>query len=176
MKINNYFTNIYEIKKGGNYMYLNTLIAAQATTEPASFTTVCIGLVSSACIIVALWLLVKFTSFLSAKIGNIKADWDAKLKETSFSEFTNTLNVVIDIIKDVVSALNVTMRKELEDATTGKLETEDGKAILNKAIQLIMEQISDEQTEVLSTFIGDIESWVRTKIEVVLEASKNGDK
>ncbi len=157
-------------------MYLTALIAAQAATEPAPFTTVCIGIATSALIIVVLWLLVKFTSYISARIDSVKVEWDAKISDSAFKEFTNTLNIVIDIIKDVVNALNVTMRKELEDVTTGKLTAEDGRAILDKAIQLIKEQISDEQAGVLSTFIGDLDSWIRTKIEVILEASKNRDK
>ena len=81
------------------------------------------------------------------------------------------------MIQDIVDALNVTFKKELaEKSESGTITKEDGKRLLNKAIELAMAEISENQMEILETGIGDIEEWIRTRIEMSVEASKTKNK
>lgn len=121
-----------------------------------------------------LWLLVKASSWIGEKIKEVKADWEIKLKDSQFNEFFNTMQVTFDTIQDIVNVLNVTFKKELlEKSNAGKISKEDGKKLLNKAIELVMLEISDHQKEILETGIDDLEEWVRTQIEKAVEKAKD---
>lgn len=132
-----------------------------------------VGIVATAGGLALIWLLIKASSWVSEKIKSVKASYETFRDDASFNAFINTKCVVMDVIQDVVDALNQTLKKELiENSEDGKLSKEDGKRLLNKAIELIMSEISESQQEILETGFGDLEEWIRTKIENSVEKSK----
>jgi uncharacterized protein YllA (UPF0747 family) len=79
----------------------------------------------------------------------------------------------MDKIQNIVDALNETFKKELaEKSETGKITVEDGKTLLNKAIELTLAEVSESQQEILETGIGDLEEWIRTQVENAVTRSK----
>lgn len=136
-----------------------------------------IGIIATAGGLALIWLLIKASSWVSEKIQSVKSAWLTERNDADFNAFFNTKEMVIDMIQDIVDALNVTFKKELaEKSESGTITKEDGKKLLNKAIDLAMAEISENQMEILETGIGDIEEWIRTRIEMSVEASKTKNK
>ena len=136
-----------------------------------------IGIIATAGGLALIWLLIKASSWVSEKIQSVKSAWLNERNDAEFNAFFNTKEIVIDMIQDIVDALNVTFKKELaEKSESGTITKEDGKRLLNKAIELAMAEISENQMEILETGIGDIEEWLRTRIEMSVEASKTKNK
>ena len=136
-----------------------------------------IGIIATAGGLALIWLLIKASSWVSEKIQSVKSAWLTERNDADFNAFFNTKEMVIDMIQDIVDALNVTFKKELaEKSESGTITKEDGKRLLNKAIELAMAEISENQMEILETGVGDIKEWIRTRIEMSVEASKTKNK
>lgn len=147
----------------------------ESTLSPAL--TNIVGIVATAGGLALLWLLIKASSWVSEKIDSVRAFLEANRNDADYCSFFNTREVVIGMIQDVVDALNETFKKELiEKSADGKLSKEDGKKLLEKAIELVKAEISDNQKEILKTGIGDLEEWIRTKIENSVKNAKSDYK
>lgn len=133
-----------------------------------------IGIVATAGGLTLLWLLIKASTWVSEKINSVRESWQSNSSDAAFNTFLNTKEVVASMIQDIVDALNETFKKELiEKSESGKLTKEDGKRLLEKAIELVESEISDNQKNILESGIGDLEEWIRTKIENSVKSAKD---
>lgn len=83
------------------------------------------------------------------------------------------LKRVLNVVDDVVAALNNTMKKEILDATADKkLTKEEGKRIRDKAIELVTAELPESIWEELSGIVGDTEEFLKTLIEQSVDKQK----
>ena len=85
----------------------------------------------------------------------------------------DAMKQVVEIVSNIVNALNDTYKKELIAASSdGKLTEEDKILLRNKALELIDAEVSEPLKDLISTVIGDFGEWVRTLLENAVTAAK----
>lgn len=111
--------------------------------------------------------------FVYVYIDKIQSQITSSDIDADFNLSQQALFAATEIIRDVVKSFEVTVKKELlEKSADGKLTKEEGKVILDTAIETIKAQFSGEIFDGISLIINDIDSWITTKIEVCLEEIK----
>lgn len=126
-------------------------------------------------VIAAAYLITKLASFWSVKKDQIVAD----MANCSVFENREWLQIlmkrVLNVVDDVVAALNDTYKKELLDAAEdGKLTKEDAKNLRDKALELILEELPENIWSELGDYVGDTIETVKTMIENSVSAHKKG--
>lgn len=117
----------------------------------------------------------KLASFWSAKRKEIEGSFAEFAKQNNLSFATQILSHLFDVIDSVVKSLNDTWKKEMLSATEdGKLTEDEKKLLLTKAIELVKVELPNAAWDALECIVGDVEEYIRTKIENSLELQKNG--
>lgn len=116
--------------------------------------------------IAASYAITKLAEFWKSKSASLTAAADAKFTDTKMDWLNYLLAHATNVIDDIVNALNDTYKKELLEATSdGKLTEDEKKLLLEKGKELVYSEIPENVMEELSEIVGDMEEWVRTKIE-----------
>lgn len=117
----------------------------------------------------------KLASFWQAKRKQIESDVEANFKGTKLYWISYLIKHLFNIIDSVVKSLNDTWKKEmLEASKDGKLTEDEKKKLLDKAVNLVKVEIPDSAWEEISEVVGDIDEFVRTKIENSISLQKIG--
>jgi len=120
--------------------------------------------------IILVWCANKLTKFLDAKSEEAKAKTD-----------NETLKTYIDIINDnavnVVQSLNNTLVDGLKNASEdGKLTADEAIEIKDKAVDMLIDTLSEDITEMISKVFGDAEEYLGNVIEKTVCNVKNNKK
>ena len=125
-------------------------------------------------IIIGLGVIGYISRYLSKKTEALIKNIEANDYDVSTSILTWVKDV---IITDVVKSLNETVVKATKDAAKdGKITEREGRQILEIAIDTIKAQLSDKVQEKLSLVVGDLDSWIKSVIEVIVKAEKENIK
>ena len=112
-------------------------------------------------------------NYFNAKKEDILACIDQMSEQSNGMKVDEAMKQVINIVSNVVNALNDTYKKELIEASKdGKLTEEDKINLRNKALELINAEVSEPLKELISTVIGDFGEWTRTLLENAVTAAK----
>ena len=112
-------------------------------------------------------------NYFNAKKEDILACIDQMSEQSKDMRIDDAMKRVVDIVSNVVNALNDTYKKELIAASSdGKLSEEDKVRLRNKALELIDAEVSEPLKELISSVIGDFGEWVRTLLENAVTAAK----
>lgn len=119
------------------------------------------------------YLITKFAGYWSEKrteLSQLIAESE-KVQKIPYLDYL--LEKVLNVVDDVVGALNSTMKQEILDATADKkLTKEEGKAIRDKAVSLIKDELPESIWDELNVIIGDSEEFLKTAIEQSVEKQK----
>lgn len=112
-------------------------------------------------------------NYFNAKKEDILACIAQMSDQSNDMRIDEAMKRVVEIVSNVVNALNDTYKKELIEASKdGKLTEEDKVLLRNKALELINAEVSEPLKELISTVIGDFSEWVRTLLENAVTAAK----
>ena len=112
-------------------------------------------------------------NYFNAKKEDILACIDEMSEQSKNMRIDDAMKRVVEIVSNIVNALNDTYKKELIAASSdGKLTEEDKILLRNKALELIDAEVSEPLKDLISTVIGDFGEWVRTLLENAVTAAK----
>ena len=112
-------------------------------------------------------------NYFNAKKEDILACIDEMSEQSKNMRIDDAMKQVVEIVSNIVNALNDTYKKELIAASSdGKLTEEDKILLRNKALELIDAEVSEPLKDLISTVIGDFGEWVRTLLENAVTAAK----
>ena len=106
-----------------------------------------------------IWLI----SFLEAKKEEIAVKYDNEL-------LTKYLNMLNDTIADCVLATNQTYVDALKQQ--GKFDLEAQKIAFDKTYNAVLDIIADDAYMYLTTAVGDLQTYITTRIEANVKCSK----
>ena len=105
----------------------------------------------------ASWLVARLTMWINSKAKDKKS---AEL-------LTKVVNIISDAVKQICQQFVDTLKKE------GKFTAEAAEEAKNRALAIIKTQLTAELTEFITSNFGDIETYLKNQIEVVLYNLKN---
>ena len=112
-------------------------------------------------------------NYFNAKKEDILACIDEMSEQSKNMRIDDAMKKVVEIVSNIVNALNDTYKKELIAASSdGKLTEEDKILLRNKALELIDAEVSEPLKDLISTVIGDFGEWVRTLLENAVTTAK----
>lgn len=118
-------------------------------------------------------LIIAIVASIGAAVYFIKIKLVAFLEQNDIGNAEKIVKFVMDNVEKVVIELNETVVKSLKAAASdGKITAEEGKAILDEAIDKVKAQISDVAQSILSVLVGDIDLWIKSAIETSVKANK----
>ncbi len=128
----------------------------------------------SAVVIGAIGLLTTYaTSYFKQAIAKAKAQTSKIKDETQKQLINEALDRTANIVEKTIIATNETMVKEITAATEdNKITKEDGEKILNSVKSDVLNQLSVDAKELLSTEIGDLELYIEKEVEATLAKLK----
>lgn len=136
-----------------------------------------LGVVTTVGGVLVAFLISKFASYWHSKRQELEVMIGAETKDSKLRIISYLLSHLFDIIDSVVKSLNDTWKKEMLDATSdGKLSKEEQYKLLDKAIDLVKVELPESAWNELSEIIGDVDEYLRTKIENSISLQKDGKK
>lgn len=121
----------------------------------------------------AAYFITKLAGYWTTKRAELDQLIDESDKIQKIPYLDYLLKRVLNVVDDVVAALNNTMKKEILDATEDKkLTKEKGKRIRDKAVELVTKELPDSIWEELSGVVGDTEEFLKTLIEQSVDKQK----
>ncbi len=99
----------------------------------------------------------KLIQLISTKIKDEKAS----------SLLTQATNIVLDAVRSVFQTYVEALKKE------GKFDTDAQLIALNKAKEIVLEQLSSDAKDFISKNYGDLTSWITNQIEASINILKN---
>lgn len=111
-------------------------------------------------------------------VGTVLTSWlisvAKKYYEKLKSELTDEqLNLIKTIITNIVQMINQTFVDSAKSNNNGYLTEEDAKLAYNKAYDLIMQSLSEEQLSVIESTYSDVDSGLLVLIESTVKDLKN---
>ena len=111
-------------------------------------------------------------------VGTVLTSWlisvAKKYYEKLKSELTDEqLNLIKTIITNIVQMINQTFVDSAKNNNNGYLTEEDAKLAYNKAYDLIMQSLSEEQLSVIESTYSDVDSGLLVLIESTVKDLKN---
>lgn len=92
-----------------------------------------------------------------------------KIKDEKASSFlTQATNIVLDAVRSVFQTYVEALKKE------GKFDEDAQLLALNKAKEIVLDQLSDDIKNFISNNYGDLASWITNQIEASINLLKNG--
>jgi len=120
------------------------------------------NLIISILTIIVTALTAQFSSFINTKIKDVK-------EKTNSEKVNKYINLALETIRKVVICLNQTTTEKLKNISSdGKIRKLTEEEIINLrelATQKVLNTLSTEVTEYLSTAYGDVEEWIQLHIE-----------
>lgn len=104
------------------------------------------------------------TGFISYKTMQLKE----KVNNQQFSSVVDKVNI---LIADCIKSTNQTYVDSLKESNSFDLSAQ--KEAFNKSFDSIMLVLSDSDKQILSKNIGDLGTWITTKIQSYIKTSKN---
>lgn len=136
-----------------------------------------LGVVTTVGGILVAFLISKFASYWNSKREELEVLISGEKKDTRLRLISYLLTHLFDVIDSVVKSLNDTWKKEMLDSTAdGKLTKEEKDKLLDKAIDLVKVELPESAWDELSEIIGDVNEYIRTKIENAISLQKEGKK
>lgn len=121
------------------------------------------------------FLITKLASFWATKKAQIEADMANGDTMLNHEWAQLLMKRVLNVVDNVVSALNDTYKKDLLNAAEdGKLSKEDAEDLRDKALELITEELPETIWDELGGYVGDVTESVKTMIENSVSAQKKG--
>ena len=111
-------------------------------------------------------------------VGTVLASWLVgvvkKYYEKLKGELTDEqLNLIKNIITNIVQMINQTFVDSAKNNNNGYLTENDAKLAYNKAYDLIMQSLTEEQLSVIESTYSDIDSGLLVLIESTVKDLKN---
>ena len=104
------------------------------------------------------------TGFISYKTMQLKE----KVNNQQFSFVVDRVNI---LIADCIKSTNQTYVDSLKESNSFDISAQ--KEAFNKSFDSIMLVLSDSDKQILSKNIGDLGTWITTKIQSYIKTSKN---
>ena len=104
-----------------------------------------------------------FVSFIRAKAAKIKLDTDNQLIDT-------TISLIEGVITKAVTFVSQTYVDALKK--DGRFSVEEQKIAFSMAYNRVMELVSEEQQELISSLFGNFADWVSMLIESAVREQK----
>ena len=104
------------------------------------------------------------TGFISYKTMQLKE----KVNNQQFSSVVDKVNI---LIADCIKSTNQTYVDSLKESNSFDISAQ--KEAFNKSFDSIMLVLSDSDKQILSKNIGDLGTWITTKIQSYIKTSKN---
>lgn len=116
--------------------------------------------------LVAAYAITKFASYWQKKSEEIENNIENGLSDSKINWLTFLMGHLLDVVDAVVMEINDTVKKKiLEASKDGKLTEEEKQDLLETAINLVKEEIPEAALDELSEIVGDIDTFIQTKIE-----------
>lgn len=104
----------------------------------------------------ASWLTTYLVSLINSKIKDAKmAKW-----------LTQITQIVMDSVKTITQTFVDTLKKD------GKFDEEHQKEAMNKCMELIQSQLTEDAKQFIKDNFGDIQVWLRSQIESMIYSLK----
>ena len=104
------------------------------------------------------------TGFISYKTMQLKE----KVNNQQFSSVVDKVNI---LIADCIKSTNQTYVDSLKESNSFDISAQN--EAFNKSFDSIMLVLSDSDKQILSKNIGDLGTWITTKIQSYIKTSKN---
>lgn len=111
-------------------------------------------------------------------IGTVLTSWLISVAKKYYEKLKNELtdeqlNLIKNIITNIVQMINQTFVDSAKANNNGYLTEEDAKLAYNKAYDLIMQSLSEEQLSVIESTYSDVDSGLLVLIESTVKDLKN---
>ena len=111
-------------------------------------------------------------------VGTVLASWLVGVVKKYYEKLKNELTdeqltLIKTIITNIVQMINQTFVDSAKNNNNGYLTEEDAKLAYNKAYDLIMQSLSEEQLSVIESTYSDIDSGLLVLIESTVKDLKN---
>ena len=111
-------------------------------------------------------------------IGTVLTSWLISVAKKYYEKLKNELtdeqlNLIKNIITNIVQMINQTFVDSAKNNNNGYLTEEDAKLAYNKAYDLIMQSLSEEQLSVIESTYSDVDSGLLVLIESTVKDLKN---
>lgn len=111
-------------------------------------------------------------------VGTVLASWLVSVAKKYYEKLKNELtdeqlNLIKNIITNIVQMINQTFVDSAKNNNNGYLTEEDAKLAYNKAYDLIMQSLSEEQLSVIESTYSDVDSGLLVLIESTVKDLKN---
>lgn len=111
-------------------------------------------------------------------IGTVLTSWLISVAKKYYEKLKNDLtdeqlNLIKNIITNIVQMINQTFVDSAKANNNGYLTEEDAKLAYNKAYDLIMQSLSEEQLSVIESTYSDVDSGLLVLIESTVKDLKN---
>ena len=98
------------------------------------------------------------------------AKWTEGKVKIENEKISNTLDNVVTMVLDVVTAVNQTFVDELKK--NGKFTEEAAKEAFNKSKETALKMLSEDAAKIIATVYGDIDVYLDTLIEATVKQLK----
>ena len=82
--------------------------------------------------------------------------------------------VEYDVIEKCINTTTQTYVDALKES--GDFNSESQKQAMEKTVSTVMELLTESNVELLSTYVGDVSTWITASVENYLQKSKNNGK
>lgn len=111
-------------------------------------------------------------------VGTVLASWLISVAKKYYEKLKNELtdeqlSLIKNIITNIVQMINQTFVDSAKNNNNGYLTEEDAKLAYNKAYDLIMQSLSEEQLSVIESTYSDVDSGLLVLIESTVKDLKN---
>lgn len=111
-------------------------------------------------------------------VGTVLASWLVGVVKKYYEKLKNELtdeqlSLIKNIITNIVQMINQTFVDYAKANNNGYLTEEDAKLAYNKAYDLIMQSLSEEQLSVIESTYSDVDSGLLVLIESTVKDLKN---
>lgn len=111
-------------------------------------------------------------------VGTVLASWLISVAKKYYEKLKNELtdeqlSLIKNIITNIVQMINQTFVDYAKANNNGYLTEEDAKLAYNKAYDLIMQSLSEEQLSVIESTYSDVDSGLLVLIESTVKDLKN---
>ena len=101
----------------------------------------------------------------------IYAKWEETRGNIKNTEVQKTLDEVVEMVVNVVNATNQVMVDTLK--SKGEFTQEAAAEAFNKSKETVLQMLSTESAEIISTVYGDVNVYLDTLIEATVKKLKN---